>query len=186
MPDTNENKPPDTSATPANDRSTPASADSAPPTPAADSGRWRARAEEAERELALRKALAGIDWFDPDDAYRELAQYAQRDAAGRWTVSFPSPPVGEGRRSEGTRGEGERLSPAQAARELAARKPHWVRARVLGGSGAGDGIGGAAAASAGVTYADLLKPENRDKLREYLYDRPDELERLRQAHFKRQ
>jgi hypothetical protein len=73
----------------------------------------------------------------------------------------------------------------QAARELAARKPHWVRARVLGGTGAGGGASGAAGQAAGITYAELLKPENAERLREYLHERPEELERLRQAHFRR-
>ncbi|MCY3018239.1 MAG: hypothetical protein NTW87_04300 [Planctomycetota bacterium] len=134
----------------------------------------RRRAEEAERELALRRALMGIDWFDPEDAYRELAPLAERDAEGNWQVVWPDARAGSGT---------QRLPVTQAARELAARKPHWVRARVLGGSGAGGGEGGAGGHAAGITYAELLKPGNAEKLREYLHERPEELERLRQSHF---
>jgi hypothetical protein len=54
----------------------------------------------------------------------------------------------------------------------------------MGGTGAG-GEGAAGGRSAGVSYAELLKPENDGLLREYLHDRPEELERMRQAHFGR-
>lgn len=159
-----------------NDKPAPPAPVAAPASNAGAEGddRWRRRAEDAERELAVRRALQGIDWFDPEDAYRELASHAVRAESGAWEIAWPASENGESRRA----------SPAEAARELAAHKPHWIRARVLGGSGAGDGIGGAAAHGAGVTYADLLRPENRDKLRDYLYERPGDLERLRQEHFR--
>jgi hypothetical protein len=142
----------------------PPEASPAPPPaiePSADAELWRQRAEAAECELALRRALGGVDWFDADDAYRELSTQAERDAAGGWRVA------------------GKPL--VDAVKDLAAKKPHWIRARVIGGSGAGGGTGTGAPQ---ITYADLLKPEHRDKLREYLYEKPEELERLRQAHFK--
>lgn len=149
----------------------------------AEAAELRKRVDDAERELVLRRALQGIDWFDPEDAYRELAARTERDAEGKWVVLAPSPqPSPRGREGSVARAETPVL-PDQAARELAASKPHWVRARVLGGTGAGSGSGGAAGQAAGVTYADLLKPENAEKLREYLHDRPEDLERLRQAHF---
>jgi hypothetical protein len=146
----------------------------APPSQEAqrDQDDWRERAESAERELAIRRAIQSVDWFDPEDAYRELARHASRDADGNWRIAIP-----------GSSAEAAPLPPADAARELAAQKPHWVRARILGGSGAGTGTGGGGAAS--VTYAELLKPENREKLQQFIHDRPEDLERLRQAHFKR-
>ena len=145
---------------------------------AEDAERWRERAENAERELVLRRALHGVEWFDPEDAYRELAQHARRDADGNWRIALPPDPRSAARNPKAD----VALAPAEAARALAARKPHWVRARVLGGSGAGGGEG---AHSPSITYAELLKPENHGRLREYLHERPDELERLRQAHFRR-
>jgi len=145
-----------------------------PPADAAQVDALRQRAENAERELVLRRALNGIDWFDGDDAFRELAQHASRDGQGNWQVALPPQNKHE---------EARRITPAEAARELAARKPHWVKARVIGGTGAGSGQGGATA-SAGVTYGELLRPENRAKLQEYIHERQDELERLRQSYFR--
>jgi hypothetical protein len=160
------------------DSAAPPPAPAAPPPPQeADAVVWRQRAEDAERELALRRAIQGVDWFEPEDAYRLLAQHAARDAEGRWQISLPS--------KDGRTSSAQSLSPADAARELAARKPHWIRARVIGGTGAGGGEGGLAAHSAGISYAELLRPENRDKLREYIHERPEDLERLRQSHFRR-
>ncbi|HYF49508.1 MAG TPA: hypothetical protein VEJ63_08885 [Planctomycetota bacterium] len=138
------------------------------PEPQADAELWRERAEAAERELAFRRALASVAWFDPEDAYRELAQSATRDASGQWHVQLGGK-------------DAKPLRLNDAVRELAAKKPHWVKARVIAGSGAS---GGSSGGGTPITYADLLKPENRDKLREYLYERPEELERLRQSHFK--
>jgi len=144
---------------------------SAPP----DAEAWRARAENAERELVLRRALQGIDWFDAEDAYRELSARTERDASGAWVTSPPAPLLGgEGRTAE-------RLAPPDAARALAAQKPHWVRARVFGGTGAGSGTPGGVAHS--VRYAELLRPENAAKMREFIHERPEELERLRAAYF---
>jgi hypothetical protein len=148
------------------------------PAPAAshpDAEALRARAERAERENTLRRALAGVDWFDADDAYRELSRHAELNERGEWEIAVP-----------GENGARARVSPEQAARDLAARKPHWVRARVLGGSGANGGADGSASgAPAGLNYSDLLQPENAARLSDYIHNRPRELERLRQAHFGR-
>jgi hypothetical protein len=141
----------------------PPEATAAPPPQEPDAEAWRLRAEAAERELALRRALNGVEWFDADDAFRELAPLATRDDKGEWRID--AKPL------------------ADAVKDLAAKKPHWIRARIIAGSGAGGGSGGSGAAQ--ITYADLLKPDHRDKLREYLYEKPEELERLRQAHFKK-
>lgn len=140
-----------------------------------DAEGWRLRAEEAERELVLRRALQGIDWFDAEDAYRELSARTGRDASGKWVTSSPAPLLG------GEGGTAGRLAPLDAARELAARKPHWVRARVFGGTGAGSGTPGGVAHA--ITYAELLRPENAGKMREFIHERPEELERLRARHF---
>ncbi|HLX60166.1 MAG TPA: hypothetical protein VKX17_02675 [Planctomycetota bacterium] len=134
----------------------------------------RQRADRAERENTLRRALGSIDWFDAEDAYRELSRHAERAESGEWEISVPNP----------AGGERLRVTPDEAARQLAARKPHWVRARVVGGSGANGGEGSRGGAPAGLSYGDLLKPENAERLREYIHNRPRELERLRQAYFK--
>lgn len=143
--------------------------------PAEDIETLRQRADRAERENALRRALAGIDWFDPEDAYRELSRHAERNERGEWEIAVSN--------SDG-QGERKRVAPDEAARQLATRKPHWIRARVYGGSGANGGEGSAAGAPAGLHYGDLLKPENADRLRDFVHNRPRELERLRQSFFK--
>ncbi len=135
----------------------------------------RQRADRAERENSLRRGLAGIDWFYPEDAYRELSRRAERNERGEWEIAVPG----------GARGEKTRVAPDEAARQLAANKPHWVRARVIGGSGSNGGEGAAAGAPAGLNYGDLIKPENAERLREFIHNRPRELERLRQAFFGR-
>jgi len=155
-------------------------AQGAPPAPPApdDVTILRQRADRAERENVLRRALASVDWFDSDDAYRELSRHAERNEHGEWEIAIPG---------DSANAERKRVAPDEAARLLAARKPHWVRARVLGGSGSngiGSGEASASGAPAGLTYTDLLKPENAERLREYVHNRPRELERLRQAHYK--
>ena len=154
--------------------------------PAAEAD-WRVRAENAERELALRRALNAVEWIDPEDAYAELLRCTQRDEQGGWRVAFKSAQnetgAEGGGESPGAPGEARGVTPDEAVRALAARKPHWVKARVRGGSGAGSGMRGTVPSS--VTYADLLKPENEWKLREYLHQRPDDLERLRRAHYRK-
>lgn len=135
----------------------------------------RQRADRAERENALRRALNGVDWFDAEDAYRELSQHAERNERGEWEIAVTD---------EASR-ERKHLAPAEAAQRLAKNKPHWVRAKVFGGSGSnGASGGGDSAVQAGLTYADLLKPDNAARLSDFLHNRPRELERLRQAHYR--
>jgi hypothetical protein len=141
---------------------------------------WQQRAQHAERELVVRQALGAVDWFDVDDAYRTLAPQAflrkdENSERSEWVI--------ESKTQGDKEGQAPRyLSLSEAVKELATAKSHWVRARVLSGSGAGSGTSSGARS---VTYADLLKAENFEKLREYVHQRPDELERLRQSHFKR-
>lgn len=145
-----------------------------PPQPGSDDlDTLRQRADRAERENALRRAVGGIDWFDAEDAYRELSQHAERNERGEWEIAVLE---------DGAR-ERIRVAPGEAARRLAKSKPHWVRARVLGGSGSNGGSGEGAGVPAGLTYADLLKPENAARLSDFIHNKPRELERLRQAHF---
>lgn len=118
---------------------------------------WKSRAEAAERELAVRAALSGVDWLDAGDAHRELSAGAKLDASGKWVV--------------------------EDAKALAARKPHWVRAAVAGGSGAGGT--GAIATGGGVTFDELLKPENAGKLKDLIHNRPAEYARLWEMKFGR-
>ncbi|MBE7463848.1 MAG: hypothetical protein HS116_10115 [Planctomycetes bacterium] len=134
----------------------------------------RVRAEAAERDSVLRKALGEAAWFEPEDSYRVLSERAERSSDGAWRVAL----------AEGDGKPGAWLSPAEAVRELARRKPHWVRARVTAGTGAGAGEAtGGGGARGPLTYAELLKPENAARLREFVHDRPQELERLRSAYF---
>ena len=116
---------------------------------------WKVRAEAAERELAVRAAASGVEWLDAEDALRELTAGATQDESGAWVV--------------------------ESGRSLAGRKPHWVRAAVAGGSGAGGGVSG----GGGVTFDELLKPENAAKLKELIHSRPAEYARLWEMKFGR-
>ena len=53
---------------------------------------WRERAQNAERDALLRRALAGVDWFDVEDAYRDLAGRAEPAQDGSWRVVLPAAP----------------------------------------------------------------------------------------------
>jgi uncharacterized coiled-coil protein SlyX len=103
-----------------------------------------------ERQLsALRLAIAKVDWFDPEDAVRELsAQVREKD--GRFFV------CGEG-------GQTSELDEAVAA--LARRKAHWVRARPAGGSGA--------AGATGPQFSEGARVATRRDLRAGLVDPAD-------------
>lgn len=133
---------------------------------------WRERAQRAELDTELRRALSTVDWFDDEDAFRDLAGRVEQERPGAWRVVAPS---------ETPDAPPRKLSLREAVRELAARKPHWVRARVFGGSGAGSGAGGPPPAGA-LTYQDLLRPENQELLRNLLHNRPEELARLREQY----
>jgi len=114
---------------------------------------WKARAEVAERELAVRAAMVGVDWLDESDARRELEAGAKIGDGGAWVV--------------------------ESGVELAKRKPHWVKAKFAGGTGAGGG----AAGGGGVTLDELLRPENAGKLRALIHERPAEYQRLWEMKF---
>lgn len=153
---------------------------------AADAGlraeleRLRVRVAEAERDAALRAALGAVDWFDAEDAYRALAPRVVRGDDGAWRANG-------GPGADGQAG----AALAEAVRELARGKPHWVRARINGGTGAAGAGGGAGpagiagagssngGASAPLSYADLLRPENSALLQDFIHNRREELERLR-------
>jgi len=102
----------------------------------------------AERRLsALRAAVGKVEWFDAEDAVRELAgQVREQDGccfvAARHTAG-------------GIEAE-RRLSLEEAVTDLARRKAHWVRARPSGGSGATGGTNSHyAGAAREVTRKDL-------------------------------
>jgi len=114
---------------------------------------WKARAELAERELAVRAALGGVEWLDAGDARRELEASAKIGEDGAWVV--------------------------ESGAELAKRKPHWVKAKFASGTGAGGGVGG----GGGATLDEFLKPENAGKLRELIHERPAEYQRLWEMKF---
>lgn len=86
-----------------------------------------------ERRLSvLRQAINKVDWFDPEDAVRELAGQV-REKDGRYFVSGRENVAGI---------EVERpCSLEEAVAALARRKAHWVRARPAGGSGASGATG---------------------------------------------
>jgi hypothetical protein len=150
----------------------------------------------AERDLAISKVIHAVNWLQPDEAEFELQTRAVQDDSGAWRVK-----------------SGEKLiTPAEAVQELAARKPEWVRAQVKSGTGAlgsvtivpGTGTRSASPALAAygaasgtkpqgspavgavnvaLTYAELLKPQNKHVLQEFIRQKSAELERMRAAHF---
>jgi hypothetical protein len=82
-----------------------------------------------ERENKIRSAIGTVPWCDPEDAVNELlAKSDERD--GRLVV------VGSKKFSDSGQEFPEVYSLDEAVKNLAARKPHWVKAEVKGGSGA--------------------------------------------------
>jgi len=86
-----------------------------------------------ERRLgALRAAVSKVDWFDSEDAVRELAGQV-REKEGRYFVAVRENAAGI---------EVEKAcSLEEAVAALAQRKAHWVRAKPAGGSGASGATG---------------------------------------------
>jgi hypothetical protein len=99
-----------------------------------------------ERENQIRAAVASAPWVDPEDAVRELlSKAAERD--GKLVVVDPQSSFGEA------------LPLEDAVKNLAQRKPHWIKAEVKGGSGASGGSASGSHSSSvdwdGVKYRDL-------------------------------
>jgi len=81
-----------------------------------------------ERRLSvLRAAVCKVDWFDAEDAVRELAGQV-REKEGRYFVA--------GRENVAGIEVEKTYSLEDAVAALARRKAHWVRAKPAGGSGA--------------------------------------------------
>ncbi len=129
-----------------------------------DVERDRQLAEERAK-AALAGAVAVIPFFDPQDAIRELApsvtfKAGQHVVPGTKTVlGVPAP---------------YDYSLDEAVRGLAAKKPHWVRSDVKGGTGAGGNTGaGGHDFSREPTYDELMRPENANLLAEFSEKHPD-------------
>lgn len=109
----------------------------------------------ANRHSAIRAAVSKIEFFDPEDAVRELAGQVQ-EKDGRHFVPGTEIVAGVQVAREFTMEE--------AVQALAKRKPHWVKARVAGGSGATGASGTLPAGVRTVTRADLaagkVKPQD--------------------------
>lgn len=133
-------------------------------------------ARNATRDLAIARATPSHPWVMTADAEAELGRRASFDEAG--ALRFLSDKKGENNAPVFTDAAG-------AASELAASRPHWVKATLTPGTGAPGSKDGGAPPAAATTYNDLLKPANADRLRDYLTNRPDELARMRDAHFER-
>jgi len=86
-----------------------------------------------ERRLsALRAAVGKVDWFDAEDAVRELAAQV-REKEGCYVVA--------GRENVAGIEVEKSFSLEEAVAALARRKAHWVRAKPAGGSGASGATG---------------------------------------------
>ena len=48
---------------------------------------WMVCDKDSARRASRWRGLAGVDWLDADDAYRELAARAERDAEGKWWIA---------------------------------------------------------------------------------------------------
>lgn len=133
-------------------------------------------ARTATRDLAIVRAVGAHAWVMTGDAERALADRASHAEDG--SVRFLSD-------AKGPDGTPVYTDAAGAAAELATSRPHWVKARLTPGTGAGGAGAGAAPPASTISYAELLKPGNSDKLRDYIANKPEALARLRQAHFER-
>ena len=103
-----------------------------------------------ERENAVRAAVAGVPWVDPEDAVRDLlAKVEERD--GRLVVMTSK------KYAENGEAFPEALPLDDAVRQLARTKSHWIKADVKGGSGASGstGIGGGSSTPSAIAWSEI-------------------------------
>ena len=153
----------------------------------------RERAFNAERSLSVAKAIHAVNWLKFDEAEFDLEARAVQNSSGAFKI-------------KSIRDESKLLAAAEAVQELATLKPEWVRAVVKPGTGAQGSVTLVGTSSAGsstglpraasaftdapgapvpgpVSYKDLLRPENKHVLQEFIHHKKVELERMRTAHF---
>lgn len=133
----------------------------------------RERADNAERANAVARSVANYTWIDNEDAFANLTGRAVKQEDGSWL--FTSTKKGED-------GKNVLIDANAAAIELANAKPHWVKAKLTAGTNA-NGNAGSKAPGETTTYAELIKPQNAEKLKNFIANKPKELARLRAAHF---
>ena len=87
-----------------------------------------------ERENKIRSAVASVPWCDPEDAVSELLSKSD-EKDGRLVI------MGTKKFSDSGQEFPESFSLDEAVKNLATRKPHWVKAEIKGGSGASGNAG---------------------------------------------
>lgn len=127
-----------------------------------------AKLAKAAVENRVRAAAAVVPWVDPEDAVRELLPSAQEKDGKVFVLG--SKKIGD------QVFENEQLPLEDAFKQLAAKKTHWVKANVQGGSGAAGSSGATGGFEQPVTrisareYAELQK--NPAKMWEYTQKYP--------------
>ena len=130
-------------------------------------------AMKSEKELAqienqIRAVVGKVEWCDPNEAVHELMGKVKRADDGSLYVP--------GKQKIAGKDFDAQLSLEDGMKDLATRKPHWVKVKVQGGSGAGGSNGGEVPET--MTYAELMKPQNAAKLTEYMTKYPDKWQKI--------
>lgn len=133
----------------------------------------------AERQLnAIRGAAQKVNWFDVEDAVRELSgQVNQKD--GQYVVSVTETVAGTNIKKD--------ISIDEAVTRLSKAKPHWVKADLKSGTGAAGNAGASARGGAhpfsALTYQQIIEAskKNPTAFREYFADHRDEFEAKKSA-----
>lgn len=131
-------------------------------------------AQERARS-ALATAVAGVPFFDPQDAIRELLPKVQIKEGKH---VFPGTQIVLGKELPAD------LSLEDAAKQLGRQKPHWVKSDVKGGTGAGGSTTSNTGAVAShdftqdPTYDELMDPANGKLLVEFQDKHPERFARV--------
>ncbi|MCW8128923.1 MAG: hypothetical protein KIS92_00935 [Planctomycetota bacterium] len=143
--------------------------------PADDNKNWReavgaleAKLAQKEAENAVRAAAGKVTWFDANEAVQEILPKVV-NKEGKLVVPSTAVKLGIPVPVE--------LSLEEAMQDLSVRKPHWVKTKVDGGTGA---TGANEIAGATVPSYDALMG-NADLLAKWLDARPEETNAVIQA-----
>lgn len=138
----------------------------------------QAKDQDRDKELAKEKAkaalataVAALPFYDPAEAVNELLpSVAFKD--GKHVVPGTKTVLGVQAPHDYTL--------AEAAQQLAARKTHWVKTEVKGGTGAGGSEGGGASFdfSKDPSYDELMDPANGKQLAAFQDKHPDRFQRI--------
>jgi hypothetical protein len=134
--------------------------------------------ESKDAENAARTALASVQWFDLEDAARELLPTVKKNDKGAFVV--PTEVVVAGVKIT------KELTLAEAVQGLAKRKAHWVKTEVQDGTGASGSSGSGGAGTQGLSamsYAQIMRHPDRAAVSKFMKDHPAEYQTKKDAHY---